>query len=159
MKDLEKFKEKPSSDMPLGALLSTIHRIQNNHINHETKKLGINVTQAIYLLKLLCEENMTQDKLANHYHIDKGAVARGLNQLEKDQFIIRKRNQTNKRCYQISLTQKGEKTAKQIMKLNNKWEEHICKNIKPEKKEELQENLKIIALEAMKFNEKIIKGR
>ncbi|MDO5852048.1 MAG: MarR family transcriptional regulator [Methanobacteriaceae archaeon] len=154
MKDLKYFKEIPSTDLPLGALISIIHRVQNININQGIKKLGINASQAGYLLKLLHSTNMTQDELSTQYHIDKGAVARGLCRLEEDEFIIRKRNQTNKRCYQISLTPKGEEVAKEIEKLNNIWEEHICKDLTQEKKEELQENLKMIVLKTIELNEK-----
>ncbi len=76
MHKAKKLLEIDDSKIPLGLLVSMIHRTRMMYLNDKMKNLDITAGQFPFIVVLSHEEGITQDELAAHFHIDKGTVAR-----------------------------------------------------------------------------------
>jgi DNA-binding MarR family transcriptional regulator len=78
------------SDIPLGALISLLHRSHSNVLNARLKPLGLSAGQFPILLVLSRREGISQDTLARYFSLDKATIARALRRLEEDGFLCRR---------------------------------------------------------------------
>ena len=88
-------------DIPTSPLVSLLHRKQTTHINDKLK--DANLSSGLYpiLINVYKHENMSQEELASHLHINESTVTRNLDKLEKKGLITktpekRKKNLTKK---------------------------------------------------------------
>jgi DNA-binding MarR family transcriptional regulator len=110
-------------DIPLGGLVSIIHRSHIIYLNSELKKFGIAASGFLILMHLSHEQNVIQEDLARHFHIDKSTIARAVRKLENAGFIRRVVYSGNRRASHLFLTEKGEKIIPEIARIDTVWEE------------------------------------
>ncbi len=145
MHKAKKLLEIDDSKIPLGLLVSMIHRTRMMYLNDKMKNLDMTAGQFPFIVVLSHEEGITQDELAAHFHIDKGTVARALRKLEDKEFIFRKVDALNRRRYLIYLTEKGRKAVPKIINIDKKWEDSICSEFSEEEYQNLFGILKVLA--------------
>jgi MarR family transcriptional regulator, temperature-dependent positive regulator of motility len=138
-----------NSDIPLGLLVSMIHRTRMMYLNDKMRDLDITAGQFPFLMVLSHNEGITQDEIAAHFHIDKGTVARGLKKLEENQYLFRKVDKKNRRRYLIYLTEKGRNTIPHIIGIDNEWEDSLCCKFSKEEHSQIFDILKILALNSV----------
>lgn len=126
-----------SSELSLMSLIAIIHKLNNVHTRQTISKYGLTLSQLHLLLKLLKNNNLTQDELANSCQIDKSAVAKVLKKMEDQNLILREIVPENRRKYSVSLTPKGIKLANELKQLGVDREKQLCKNMSFQQKEEL----------------------
>ncbi len=63
----------------------------------------------------------SQDDISRDLCIDKGCVAKGMQYLETHEYVHRKRSETDRRTYELTLLQAGKKTARDISKFADEW--------------------------------------
>lgn len=88
--------------------------------------LNLNHTEA-RLLTLLREEGgeATQEGLSNKLTVDRTNAGRALQRLEQGGYILRQKNDTDKRANLIQMTVKGRKTVVAILRLRQKIAERF----------------------------------
>lgn len=80
--------------------------------------MGLNHTEARLITLLTQAGGMSaQDVLSNQLLIDRSNAGRALQKLEKQGYIQRQPSQNDKRTNQVSLTTKGQATAKEIERI------------------------------------------
>ncbi len=137
------------SSIPLGAFISIIHRTHMIYLNDKMKELDLTAGQCPFLMKLSYNEGITQDDMANHFHIDKGTVARALRKLEDNEFLYREIDPKNRRKYLIYLTEKGKDAVPEIIGIDNEWENLVCAKFSDEEKSHLFEILQKLAINSL----------
>ena len=140
--------------IPLGLLVSMIHRTRMMYLNDRMRDLDLTAGQFPFLMVLSHKEGITQDEIAAHFHIDKGTVARGLKKLEENQYLFRKVDTKNRRRYLIYLTDKGRNTIPHIINIDNEWEDSLCCKFSKEEHRQIFEILKILAVNSLEKVEK-----
>ena len=145
MQKAKKLLEIDDSKIPLGLLVSMIHRTRMMYLNDKMKNLDITAGQFPFIVVLSDEEGITQDELAAHFHIDKGTVARALRKLEDKKYLFRKVDSLNRRRYLIYLTEKGRKAVPKIINIDKEWEDSICSEFSEEEYQNLFGILKVLA--------------
>jgi MarR family transcriptional regulator, temperature-dependent positive regulator of motility len=145
MHKAKKLLEIDDSKIPLGLLVSMIHRTRMMYLNDRMKNLDITAGQFPFIVVLSHEEGITQDELAAHFHIDKGTVARALRKLEDKKYLFRKVDDLNRRRYLIYLTEKGRKAVPQIINIDKEWEDSMCSEFSEEEYQNLFGILKVLA--------------
>ena len=140
-----------NDNIPLTAYFSIVKQQQIIFFNKILEKECITAGQTPFLIYLLYNEKSCQEDIANHYKIDKGAVARGIRKLEDAKLIYKEIDENNRRKYCISLNKDGKKIAKKIIEINDEWEKTISENINISK-EDLKEILREIANNAIQTN-------
>lgn len=153
MENKKKIEKVNATDIPLGKLVSIITRSQGIYLNRNLSDLNIRGFQIYLLLEIYNKKDSSQSDIAAQYKIDKGAVSRAIQKLEKEELISREIDETNRRRNIISLTEKGNKTISEIIKTFDKWEEEIYKEIDLIEKDILHEVLKRVALNSIAMNE------
>ncbi len=145
----EKLLRMDNSKIPLGLLVSMIHRTRMMYLNDKMSDLDISAGQFPFILILSEEEGITQEEMAAHFHIDKGTVARALKKLEDKEYLFRKIDSENRRRYLIYLTEKGRKSVPQIINIDNEWEDNLCSKFSEGEYEKLFDILKILAVNSL----------
>ena len=134
-----------NSEIPLGLLVSMIHRTRMMYLNDKMKDMDITAGQFPFIVVLSHEEGITQEELAAHFHIDKGTVARALRKLEDKEYLFRKVDSLNRRRYLIYLTEKGRRTVPKIISIDKEWENSMCTKFSNQEYQNLFNILKVLA--------------
>ncbi|HON81010.1 MAG TPA: MarR family transcriptional regulator [Methanoregulaceae archaeon] len=108
--------------MPLGALISVIHRNHIIALNTRLRPLGLSASQLPILLFLSHREGIPQEALARHFHLDKATIARAVKRLEDGGFICRKIDPADRRAYGLFLTGKGTEVRDDLRVIDAAWE-------------------------------------
>ena len=156
MQKAKKLLKIDNSEIPLGLLVSMIHRTHMMYLNDKMKDMDITAGQFPFIVVLSHEEGITQEELAAHFHIDKGTVARAIRRLEDNEYLFRKVDSLNRRRYLIYLTEKGRRAVPQIISIDKEWENSMCSKFSNEEYQNLFNILKVLAGNSL---EKIDKNR
>jgi len=149
MQKAEKLLKIDNSGIPLGLLVSMIHRTRMMYLNDKMKDMDITAGQFPFIMVLSHEEGITQEDLAAHFHIDKGTVARALRKLEDKKFIFREIDKKNRRRYLIYLTEKGRSAVPSIINIDMEWENSMCSKFSEEEYLNLFDILRVLAVNSL----------
>lgn len=95
-----------------------INRLRHRIIDSRIQKLGIHPGQHFVLVQLKKADGVpTQAKLAEEMNVSPALVARTLKQLEAGGYIRRAGSQSDGRCNEISITEKGGQVIHQGMEV------------------------------------------
>jgi DNA-binding MarR family transcriptional regulator len=109
--------------MPLGASVSILNKTHLIIINERLKPLGLSSGQFPVMMYLIRKQNVMQEALVRHFHIDKGSIARSVKKLEDAGFIRRITDPDNRRAVRLFLTEKGENVAHEILRIDREWQD------------------------------------
>ena len=150
---LEEFKIIDPSNLPIDKLIAIIEKNQVLYLNRKLERFNINSSQLHFLFEISHQKEINQDKIASRCTIDKGTVARSVKKLEDNDLVKREVDEKNRRQKKVSLTNKGEETLNQAIKLLNELEETVYDNSYIET-EDFKKALKEIAIKAIELNDK-----
>ena len=109
--------------------ISVLYRQFQIYINNNTKDLQISASEYIFLMEMYKNDNMSQEQLSKNLIIDKSATARAIKSLEEKEYIIRKKDDNDKRTNRIKLTKKGIEIKDRLSNLLEEWNNEITSNI------------------------------
>lgn len=150
---LEEFKLIDAKALPVGKLITMISRGHTIYINRQLEDLNITATQLHLLFEISHQREINQEKIASRCNINKGSVARSIKKIEDKGLIKREIDENNRRQNKISLTQLGEETLNEAVKIMNKWEDEVILDEGYIEKELLQKILKEIAIKTIELNQ------
>lgn len=110
-------------------MVSITNRARSVFFNERLRPLGLSAGQFPVLLLLAKEQNITQETLVRHYHLDKGTIARAVKKLENGGYIRRITDPENRRAVRLFLTGKGDQMVPVIQKINHEWEASAFRGI------------------------------
>ncbi|BDZ67074.1 MarR family winged helix-turn-helix transcriptional regulator [Methanobacterium ferruginis] len=149
MHKIEKIIEEDLTDIPLGILISIIHRTRMMYLNNRMKSLNVTASQSLYLIGLYKKEGQTQEDLATHFFIDKGTVARGVKKLEDNGFISRKTDPENRRRYLLYITEDGKALMPEIWAVISDWEDVMNKDFTEAERQRISDFLKKLTVKGL----------
>ena len=114
-------------------------------------KTEIQPSQYYMLIFLYYEMGTNQSDIAKACIMDRSAISRAFKEFEEKGLITREVDETNKRSYNINLTEKGVETAEFLIEKEKEWDEMICEDLNISRSE-LFETLTKISLKSLKFN-------
>jgi DNA-binding MarR family transcriptional regulator len=132
-------------EIPFGAVISITSRNRFVFLNDRLRPLGLSAGQFPVLMLLYKEQNIMQETLVRHYHLDKGTIARAVRKLEDGGYIRRIIDPDNRRAVRLFLTEKGEQAAPLLMAINHEWEEHICTGLTAREQKTLNSLMRTVA--------------
>lgn len=135
---------------PLGGILFILHKNQHKYLNDALAKHGLNIIQALFILRINKYEGLSQKDLAETFYLTKGSVAKSLKVLEEKNLVKREKLDGDKRKYSLKLTEEGEKMIPVIQKVNRDWEEKMRLY---ELNNDFMETLKDLTSKAIKLNQ------
>ena len=117
---------------PIGKYISQIYRKGNSFISKEISKFGIGSGQIMFLIELYKNDGISQEELSEILNIDKATTCRAIKKLEKEELLIKVKDENDKRAYQLYLTEKSKSIEDNIKNALNEWEKHISKELSQE---------------------------
>ena len=109
--------------------ISVLYRQFQIYINNNTKDLQISASEYIFLMEMYKNDNMSQEQLSKNLIIDKSATARAIKSLEEKEYIIRKKDDNDKRTNRIKLTKNGIEIKDRLSNLLEEWNNEITSDI------------------------------
>ena len=88
-------------------LLYRAFHAQRNHLRQNLAPLGLGSGQPKLLAYLSARGPCPQRELAEYYEVDPAAVSRMLEALERNGFVVRRRDQASRRRDLVEITDKG----------------------------------------------------
>lgn len=129
MKDLN-FDDERINFTPLILYIDYIHLLQDDYY----KKNYENITprDVTYLMNIFYHQNCSQKDLAQLLFVSESNVTQIIKRLEKNEFVIRKPDASNKSRKIINLTQKGKSLVFSLLKDMYEWEGEFFKDYSDE---------------------------
>lgn len=90
------------------------------------------------------EEGLSPKELGVRCVIDKSTITSLINKMEKQGFIKRTNDKTDKRAINIWLTDTGRMLGKKVIKNGQDIDNAVLKNLSPEQRKDLESILKIL---------------
>lgn len=131
-------------NVPTAPFVSILYREHAKYINEIVKEDNLSFGLHPLLIKIYRNEGISQEQLAQNFHLNESTITRNLKKLEEKGFIERIKD---KRKKIIKVTPKGKKTAQKIMDYDEKWDEKIKKNLTDEEYDNFLKTLKKISEE------------
>lgn len=119
----------------LGRLISCLYRYTQIYIGKELENHTIGSGQFSFLAALGRSEGMSQEELANLFHVDKATSARAIRKLLEEGYVTRERDPADKRKYRILLTEKGKNMHPILKRISAEWTETLLSGFAQDEKE------------------------
>jgi DNA-binding MarR family transcriptional regulator len=116
-------------EIPFGAVVSLISRSKSIFLNDRLRPMGLSAGQFPVLMLLAREQNIMQDTLVRHYHLDKGTIARAVKKLEGAGYIRRITDPGNRRAVRLFLTGKGDHAVPFLQAIDQEWESQVSSGL------------------------------
>jgi DNA-binding MarR family transcriptional regulator len=102
-------------------------------INAELEALNLSSAEGDILFHLLTgSDNLAQEQLAERLDIGKAAISRAVDSLEEKGYVMRVRQQEDRRAYRVSLTEKAFSVGEDIKGIYEKFYSLVKKGISEE---------------------------
>ena len=108
---------------------SKLERRQRHFVNNAFKSSGFKGTMYKYVITIKRHPGTSQDFLAEFHSVDKSRVTRVVRELERMGHLSRVANESDRRCYRLFLTARGQRLFNTIQKVLMKWGTVITENI------------------------------
>ena len=126
----------------IGKYISQLHRKGNVFINRELSKYDLSVGQFMFLLDLYIKDGKNQEEISDSLKIDKGTTARAIKKLEEQGFVIRIKNENDKRSNKIYLTDKAKDIKENVFDILDDWNQKISMILTKEEEKTMKNILK-----------------
>lgn len=126
----------------IGKYISQLHRKGNVFINRELSKYDLSVGQFMFLLDLYMKDGKNQEEISDNLKIDKGTTARAIKKLEEQGFVIRIKNENDKRSNKIYLTDKAKDIKENVFDILDDWNQKISMILTKEEEKTMKNILK-----------------
>ena len=94
-------------DPNISRLISILYRKNQVYISHSLRVYGVSAAEQPFLVYLYDKDGATQEEMAAYLNIDKAAAARSVRSLIEKGFVTKSRDEIDRRCNRIRLTQKA----------------------------------------------------
>lgn len=105
--------------------------------NQRLQETGLTQGLLQFLIYIGKNTNCSTGELVKVLHIDFGHGQRSIDKLVNDGFVIRKKNENDKRAYGLTLTQKGDEAFKVCHQVFFEWDEKVLQDFSIIEKEQL----------------------
>lgn len=126
----------------IGKYISQLYRRGGAFIAKGMEQHNIGQGQFMFLLELYINDGRNQEELSKILKIDKGTTARAIKKLEEEGYIIRCKDENDKRSNIIYLTEKGKDIKDNIYSVLDEWERKINEHLDDNERELMIDLLK-----------------
>lgn len=116
-------------DRKIGKRLSILMNHQIARANEKLKSIDLTYAQANVLLQLKVAKSLSQDDLCKRLLLDKARVSRLVKQLEEKDYINKNISTTDRRIFEISISDKGMMAIEDILEMLDECNEYILKGL------------------------------
>lgn len=128
----------------IGKNISFLYRRSQMYINNELSKYDINSSEYMYILAIFEDKKVSLGYLSNELAVDPALTTKVVNSLVKKGFVEKERSATDKRSFEVILTQKGREVKPIIYDVVDNWTKIMMCEMKHEDVEYISEKLEQI---------------
>ncbi len=132
-----------------GQLIGLIRAFGLHRLEQTPCGQPVAVTEAHALMELSIEEPLSQSELVQRLGLEKSSVSRLVRILEKRDWIVRSRHESDRRVVQILLTSAGQQAADELAAARRKKFDRVMSAIPKAQRDRVCESLDIL-LEAIR---------
>jgi DNA-binding MarR family transcriptional regulator len=137
----------------VGRYISCIYRNFHKYMHEQLKQYDLGSGQFHFLMMLYKKDGVNQETLAETLNIDKATSARAIKKLEEKGYVIRIKDDNDRRNYNIFLTGKAKKLHPKIKSILKNWTDLLLKNITKREQDQLFKLLEKIAQNTINLDE------
>lgn len=104
-----------------GRYISYLYRKSASYCSTGFKEIGLSAMQSILLVGIYRHEELNQRTLAEIIAVDPGVASRTLRELEDRGYIEKRRDEQNRRSYNLYLTPRGEEEAEKSLQIQGEY--------------------------------------
>lgn len=119
----------------IGKIISFLYRYGKIYLDTELEPYHIGAGQFYLLMPLFEQDGINQESLAQTIKVDKATVTRALQKLVDEGYVIRQRDEKDRRAYRVFLTEKARVIEPDIMKIATGWEDILLSGLDTDHKE------------------------
>ena len=116
---------------------------------------GLGFPEQVILMYLSSNNGVNQEAIAQHFMLDKGAIAKTLRKLEEKGLIERHQNPENKRENLISIAQEGQSILGEMGTALNEWNQCFFEGLSEDDIRQYEQITEKITDNVAKLNEKM----
>ena len=121
----------------VGRYISCIYRNFHKYMHEQLKQYDLGSGQFHFLMMLYKKDGVNQETLAEKLNIDKATSARAIKKLEEKGYVTRIRDETDRRNYNVFLTEKAQTLKPKIKSILKNWTDFLLTNISESEQEQL----------------------
>ena len=122
---------------PANITVSVIYRYGRRFLARELKRINVDVGQYPFLLVVLRNPGITQEKISERLGMDRGTTARSIAALEEQGYIFRETDKRDRRINHIYATEKGEQLREELSAISDKLHMTYMEGFSDEEKKQL----------------------
>jgi len=138
-------REKHGGEQSLGKLISIIHWQSRIYVENKLKPYNLGWGEFHVLRKLYEKKEMKQNEITDCLRITKATTSKVIRKLEKDGYIIRKKDRKDARTYLIKPTRKAMKLKSRLKKISTEWNSILLAGFTESEKENIKHALSKMA--------------
>jgi DNA-binding MarR family transcriptional regulator len=121
----------------IGRLISCINRYTHIYLRDSMQKYNLGSGQFRLLTTLYKHgDGINQEYFANFLKMDKATAARSIKKMENAGFITRKKDENDKRAYNVFLTDKAKELQPKIKYILTRWTQILLKDFSEKEQKE-----------------------
>ena len=109
--------------------VSVLDRQFKIYVSSNIKKFNLNYSEFIYLINLFNHNGINQEAIAKNIYVDKAAITRTVQSLEKKNLITRVQNPKDKRAKNVFITDTAKSYEGELLSVLTNWKSEILKYI------------------------------
>jgi DNA-binding MarR family transcriptional regulator len=123
----------------LGRIVSYLSRSTQAYLAKRLEPYGIGSGQFPVLMALYHADGVNQETLAREQRFDKATITRAVLVLEEKGYVRRVRDETDRRAYRLSLTEKGRAIEPAMRAISADWTKAMLTGFSKEERRQLME--------------------
>lgn len=135
-------------DENIDEYISKISRKSQVYITIEMAKLGISGSECLFLINVPDHGVITQQEMCNLFEFDAAFATRGVKKLIAKGLLNKNKDESDKRSFKISLTEKGKLLKPRAFGILNHWSNVLATDLNKKEKKDLIEKLKKMNIRA-----------
>lgn len=133
-----------NEDFKLIRWAAVLDRQFKMYVNSNIKKYNLNYAEFIYLINLYKHDGVNQDSISKNIYVDKAAITRTVQALEKKNLIIRIKDKSDKRSKNVFLTDLAKSYEDDLLLVLLNWKAKILEYIDLEEFNNIGDSLELI---------------
>jgi DNA-binding MarR family transcriptional regulator len=125
----------------IGRLISILYRQSKVYFQRKLAPYGLGHGQVPVLMYIAHHEGVTQHQVSEHFRLDKGSTSSLMKGLEAHEFIVKKRDEKDRRVFRIYMTHRTKELLPVFYEIFRGWTGLLLDGFEEDEREEAFELL------------------
>ncbi len=150
-------KTEPNWDEKISRILNAYNEISKSINPSQLVKLDLTASQIKVLASFSEKENFKMTELAKTHNVSVSTMTSMIDRLINGDYVSRRNDNKDRRIVFVTLTQRGKKTVKELMKLRKQGLEKFLIELQPKERKEFIDSIEKVAGCIRSVREKYLK--